>query len=270
MIKYSFHLGERCQFLHLLMENNLISGFNLFSGTYISFSSVIDIIKNDFKNFENNIVKFKISKLKNENDDSIEFIRCNDYLKEKLDNIKKTIINNDFNFFFSKNYYSNSNYCINLQYTDEENFKVNDTYFYKNNYYLMPNSDYSDENWLNTVNRRKNRFSECIKNNKSESILLIYMSKLVIDTDINNQVNEIIEKYTLPYNLFYVMTIYSVTEEKNPNNERIIKINNITIYTVYFPSIEFQKNNNPNYDNHLSFTDSYNKIKDALVSSYDL
>jgi len=60
-------------------SNNLLSDMNCFSGMYISFNAVIDIISNNFKNLENNIVKFKICDLGNKDNDGIVFARCYDY-----------------------------------------------------------------------------------------------------------------------------------------------------------------------------------------------
>ena len=74
-INYSFHIGGRCQSLAFLTNNKLLSGYNCFSGIYTSFKSAINVIKNNFEDFENHIVKFKISELKN-NNSSIKFIRC--------------------------------------------------------------------------------------------------------------------------------------------------------------------------------------------------
>jgi hypothetical protein len=267
MINYVFHIGQRCQSLEFLRINNLLSGYNCFSGLYISFNSIIKIINNDFNDFDNYIVKFTIDKLKNEVDNSIEFIRCYDYSEEKMNDLKLKIIDNKFNFFFSKNFYSNKNYCINLKYTDECNFKENDLYFWKNNYCLMPNSDYSNIDELNRINRRKERFENILKTNKTDTILLIYMDQLLLDNDIDIKINDI-TNYNLPYNLFYIIPIYSETT-KNINNEKIIKHNNITIYTIYFESIEFQKINNPNDDNNLSYVEQYKKIKEQLLKSYE-
>ena len=104
-INFVYHIGERCNLLAHLVNSNLLSGMNCFSGLYISFNSVIDIIKNDYNNFENNIVKFKILQLKNIEDNSIVFIRCIDYDQEELNKIKNLILNCDWNFFYKENYY---------------------------------------------------------------------------------------------------------------------------------------------------------------------
>lgn len=49
MINYSFHIGQRCQSLFFLNQNNFLSGLNCFSGIYISFDSVLSIINNNFQ-----------------------------------------------------------------------------------------------------------------------------------------------------------------------------------------------------------------------------
>jgi hypothetical protein len=269
-INYSFHIGQRCQSLAFLQSNNFLTGYNLFAGSYISFKSTINIIKNNFKDFENHIVKFNISELKNE-DDNIKFVRCHDYSHEKILEYKTLLKSNDFNFFFKKNYYYNANYCINLKYTDIENFIINDLFYWKNNYLVLPNSDYSSDEQIDTFNRIKERFKNCLENNNPEKILLIFMDTLIIDSDIEKKINDVIDTYTLQYNLFYIIPIYNENEnEKNMNNEKITKINNITFYTIYFPSLEIQKINNPNDDNPLSFVENYNNIKNKLSECYNL
>ena len=265
-IKYCFHIGERCNSLAHFKNNNLLYSFNCFSGLYISFNSVIQIIKNNFNNFENNIAKFKIAELKDTLD--VQFIRC-DINIDELNEIKNLLINNNFDFFYKENFYKNHNYCINLTYTDKSNFLKNDMYFYNNNYCIMPNSDYNDDECLNTYYRRKNRFQECLNNQNPELILLIYMDKLVIDTDINLKITDVVNQYQLKYKLFYIIPIYSINE-KNLENEKIINIDNITFYTIYFSSLEFQKNNNPNDDNALGlYPEEYNKITLTIKECYN-
>ena len=267
-INYVFHIGGRCQSLAFLQDNNLLTGYNCFSGTYLSFKTAIDIIKNNFNDFENNIVKFNISELKNDND-NIKFIRCHDYSDEKIVNIKNILKENDFNFFFKKNYYYYADYCINLKYTDIENLTINDLFYWKNNYLVLPNTDYSSDVQIDTFNRRKERFKNCLENNNSEKILLVFMDTLTIDSDVDKKINNVIDIYTIQYNLFYIIPIYN-DNEKNMNNEKITKINNITFYTIYFESLEFQKINNPNDDNPLSNVENYNNIKNKLFECYNL
>lgn len=271
MIKYSFHIGERCNSLVHFKDSNLLSSFNCFGGFYVSFNSAIRIIKDNFINFENNIVKFKIAELKNILD--VQFIRCHDYNIDELNEIKKLLINNNFYFFYRENTYKNSNYCINLTYTDKSNFLINDMYYYKNNYCAMPNSDYTDDECLNRYYRRKNRFQECLNSENPESILLIYMDKLVIDTDINSKITDVVNqyqlKYQLKYKLFYIIPIYSINEKKL-ENEKIINIDNITFYTIYFTSLESQIINNPNDDNSLMLhTEEYKKITSTIKECYN-
>lgn len=267
-MNYVFHIGRRCQTLDFLKWNNFLSGFNPFSGISNSFSVAVELIKNGFEDYENYVVKFQISKINNDNDDSIEFIRCYNYSDEKLKIIKSLIKQNKFNGFFKQNYYFYRNFCINLKYTDIDNFLFEEMFFWKNNYLIYPNTDYSSEEQLDTYNRRKERFQNCLKNNKSESILLIYMENLVLDSDYENTINNAVNIYTLPYNLFYIVPIYSKTNSKNMSHEKILKINNITFYVIYFESLDYQKINNPGDDNYLGFTNEYNKIKEALLKSY--
>lgn len=266
-INYVFHIGERCNSLHYLSQNNLLSGMNCFSGSYISFASAIDIISNNFNNLKNNIVQFKICDLTKTDDGGIVFVRCYDYTDEKKEHITKLIKNIKWDFFFKENYYAKANYCVNLQYTDEENFKENDIYFFKNKFCIFPNSDYVDAD-LERLERRTNRFQKCLTDMVSSSILLIYMDKLILDTDIDKKINEVTEIYKLPYNLFYIIPIYSHTN--NLDNEKITKVNNITFFTIYFPSLDFQKTHHPNDDNWIGFTTEYDKIIDNLLKSYDL
>lgn len=217
---------------------------------------------------ENYIVKIVISKLQNENDDSIEFIRCFDYTEEKIKSMKEVIKKINYDFFFKRNYYYEYDYCINLKYTDLNNFKIDDMYFWKNNYCTMPNSNYGNEEQIATFNRRRDRLKNCLESKNSENILLIYMDQLILDTSINEKIEDIIKKYNLPYSLFYIIPIYSEISE-DENNEKLTKINNITFYTVYFKSLEFQKINNPNDDCNLFYVDQYNKIKENLSKSYN-
>lgn len=266
-INYVFHIGERCNSLEYFKSNNLLSGMNCFSGTYTSFNSVIDIISNNFNNIENNIVRFKICDLGNKDNEGIVFARCYDYTDEQKEHITKLIKNSKWDFFFKENYYTNANFCVNLQYTDEENLKENDLYFYKNKFCIFPNADYVDAD-LERLERRTNRFKKCLTDMASSSILLIYMDKLTLDTDIDVKMNEVIEIYKLPYNLFYIIPIYS--HINNLSNEKIITVNNITFSVIYFPSLDIQKRDHPNDDNCLCYNTEYSKIKDTLLQSYDL
>jgi hypothetical protein len=95
------------------------------------------------------------------------------------------------------------------------------------------------------------------------------MDILTLECNFDEKINNIINHYKLPYNLFYIIPIYKESTN-DTNNEKTIKINNITFFIIYFKSIEFQKNNNKNDDNHLGFTNEYNKIKDTLLKSYDI
>ena len=72
----------------------------------------------------------------------------------------------------------------------------------------------------------------------------------------------------MPYNLFYIIPIYSNTN--NFDSEKIIKIGNITFATIYFPSLDLQKLNNPGDDNSIVYNLEFNKIQQILISSYDL
>lgn len=266
-INYVFHIGERCNSLEYFRINDLLSDMNCFSGAYVSFNSVINIISNNFNNLENNIVKFKICDLGNTDNAGIVFSRCDDYTDEKKENIKKLIKNSKWDFFFQENYYTKANFSINLQYTDEENFKENDLYFYKNNFCIFPNADYADID-IDRLERRTRRFKKHLTYLISSSILLIYMDKLTLDTDIDIKINEVTEIYKLPYNLFYIIPIYSHTN--NLSNEKIIKVNNITFSIIYFPSFDVQKRDHPNDDNWIGYNTEFSKIKDTLLQSYDL
>lgn len=262
-----FHLGHRCQSLDFLRSNNLLTGFNPFSGTAQSFTSAINVMLNDFNDFDNYIVKFCIDKL-NDDNDGIQFIRCYDYTQEQMTHIKSIIKQCEFLFFYNKNYYHNKNYCINLKYTDIDNFKINDLFFWKNNYLLLPNSDYGSEEQLSIYNRRKERFLDCLNDNNKQT-LLVYMDTLQFEDNIKSKIDEIISIYKLRHKLYYIIPFTSLSNSKW--EEQNFNINNITFYTIKFESLEFQKINNPNDDNALLlFTSQYNKIKENLKNIYKL
>jgi hypothetical protein len=256
-INYSFHIGERCQSSHFLSTNNLISCCNPFSGIYISFDKAIEIMNNNFKDFLNNITYFIISQKK-----LINIINQN----KNFENIDKLIENNKFDFFHKKNYYSDADYCLSLNYTDLKNFEIDDLYYWKS-YCVMPNANYNTENQIETYTRRKDRFLNILQNKNKENILLIYQNKLIKYCDVFDYINTIIIMYNLEYNLFFIIPID--TDDLN-FEDKIQYHNNITFYLIKFPNLESQILNNPNDDNPLSNSEEYNKIKQKINELYDM
>ena len=72
---------------------------------------------------------------------------------------------------------------------------------------MLPNTDYSSDVQIDTFNRRKERFKNCLENNNSEKILLVFMDTLTIDSDVDKKINNVIDIYTIQYNLFYIILI---------------------------------------------------------------
>lgn len=265
-INYIFHIGERCQHLAFLKENNLLSGYNCMSGLYISFESSLALIKNDCLDLTYNNAIFTISK---KNVDGIKFIKCNNFSESEIKNIESLLIDNPMFFFNAENYYKNSDYSINLKYTDLSNLSITDMYDWENKYCVMPNADYSSDILLETVERRKDRFISCLQEN-TDNVLLIYINKSILDSSCNDKILYISKIYDLSYNLFYVLPVYCQDENEKKLNEETIVIRNITFFIVYFPSIKIQKITNPNDDNNLSFIDQYDKIKIAILNTYNI
>jgi hypothetical protein len=262
-MKYVFHIGERCNSLDVLKNANLLSGMNIFSGLYISFSSVVSILKHNFHNFENNIVKFCIATLSDVK--TIEFIRSDTLDQNTKDIIVKELQKGKFKFFFKENYYKHAPYCIQLDYTDICNVSLEDLYFCKNKYCLMPNSDYSN---LDTFTRRKNRFVACLNECPKET-LLVYMDKLTHTDQLSSFINNIKEMYDFEYPLFYIIPFYN--DDNTEENDKIIKHKNITFCCVLFKNLEYQKQNNPNDDNATYlYKKEYNKILEILKETYNL
>jgi hypothetical protein len=264
-MKYVFHIGERCQHLKFLENVNLLSGFNLFSGLYISFEAVLRLLKNNCADLDKNNVTFIISRKAT---DGVNFINCDNFSGPEIKDIEQLILANKFNFFGAENCYKDYNYSINLKYTDINNFLENDLYYWGGNYCVMPNADYSNIDQIDRCIKRKNRFIDCLRTNESET-LLVYINKSILDKDCLNKMNYISELYDLPYKLFYVIPVYCDNDERCVN-EDTVSIKNITFYTVYFPDNNFQKKNNPNDDNNLSYHEQYEKIHKALLNSYEL
>lgn len=263
-INYCFHLGERCNSLFVLKENNILSGHNLFSGTYISFESANEIITNGLDTFFTNNVTFIISKLKT-NEKKIDFFNCDDIDKNI---IEKYITNNDFLFFNSENYYKDSFYSINLKYTDISNLLINDLYNYKNRYFVMPNNNFNDETFINNTIRRSKRFDDCLKSTGVG--LLIYMDKLTDINIVSNVINNVTTIYKQPQYLFYIIPIYK-NQEYNVNNiySNITRINNIIFFEIEFPSLSYQLIHNPNDDNIVSYTVQYSKIIETIKNIFN-
>lgn len=264
-MKYVFHIGERCQHLKFLENKNLLSGFNLFSGLYISFESSLQLLKNNCVGLDKNNVKFIISKKETE---GIKFISCDTFSESEIKNIEQLISANKFMYFGAENFYKNNNYSINLKFTDIDNFLKNDLYDWSGTYCVMPNTDYSDKDQIDKYIRRRNRFVDCLHANESET-LLVYINKSISDKDCLNKMNYVSELYDLPYKLFYVIPVYCDNDGERCVNEETVFIKNITFYTVYFPDNYFQKINNPTDDNNLSYHEQYEKIHNALLNSYD-
>jgi hypothetical protein len=254
-INYSFHIGERCQFLALLKNNNLISGLNPFSGTYISINNSFKLIKSKFEDFENNLLQFKIS--------TKEYNIINK--TKNIDKLDEMIKNNKFYFFDKENFYKDKDYCINLNYTSESNFLIDDMYYW-NDYFVLPNVNYNLDTQKDTYYRRKNRFMNCLETNNPDEILLIYMNKLIPSSiDVYNFIEHIKSTYDLSYNLFLIIpTSDKITEE-------IVIYNNIYFYIINFPSLEIQLNNNPGDDLSLHiYCHQYNTIKSKLFEYFDI
>lgn len=264
-IDYVFHLGERCNSFGYFKNEKLLSGLNMFNGLYISFDSILKLLNSNI-DLEKNVIKFKISDLKNEN--SIQFINCEMYTEDEKKKITNLVQKNKFWFFAKENYYKNTDYCINIKYTDLENFEYDDSYYMKNCYCLMPNSDYSSTNFLETYKRRRDRFVECIEKNK-ENVVFVYMDKLTDVNFVESKMNEVINKYKLAWNLFYIIP---VCNDDNKPIESYTKVySNITFCVVQFKNLEYQLKHNPNDDNKRDlYNEEYTKIKNLFNRSYDL
>lgn len=268
-IKYAFHIGERCQFLAFLKLNKLVSSDTCFSGICISFNSALEILHDRFEDFENNIVKYVIAELHTGNKNTIQFIDCdnNTCNNEKKEMIQKKLLQGKQDFFFKENYYKTSNYCLHLKYTDDENIGLDDNYFVNTKRYcFMPNADYSLPSFKDTIIRRKNRFLQCLDDNPQQ-MLLLYMDKLINISKLTDKINEVTTTYTLPQYLFYFIPFYTI------DNSRVVsftkKVNNIVFCCVQFPSLEYQKNHNPNDDNCLkNYNASFETMKNFLLQSY--
>ena len=254
-MKYIFHIGERCNSYYGLNKYNILSGVNPLNGIYISFENSIKHINTQFNDFINDIVEFTISKK-----DNFYYINNIPYNKDKIEEL---IIKNKFYFFNSENYYKDKNYCINIKYTDINNFLIDDIYFWKNNYMILPNTTFQSKIDIDRFNRRKNRFLNTINNNANDT-LLIYMDKLMsINTSLNT-INHIKNIYNLDFNLLYIIPTYSeITSD-------IIKYNNITFLYITFPDINFQYKNNPNDDNsHVIYNKQFELIYNKIIEIYN-
>ena len=268
-INYVFHIGGRCQSLAYMKENALLSGYNCFSGAYVSFPAAVNIITNNFKDVTNYIVKFKIADIGTNKKDNIVFARCHDYTGETKDRIAEYINCSKWDFFYQKNFYFNSDYCINMAYTDIDNLSNNDLILYKNNYFVLPNSDYTNNVVdIERLTRRTQRFNDCLSQKDSSSILLVFMDTLTLDTEIDIKMKNVVEIYQLPYNLCYVIPTYS--NDDVSITEKIIRVNNITFSIIQFPSLSVQKRDHPGDDNWIGYRSEFDKIKETLTQSYDI
>jgi len=153
-------------------------------------------IKNEFIDFIDDIIEFVISSKK-----EFKYVKN---VPENKKELEELIIANNFNFFNSINYYKNSNYSINFKYTDIDNFHINDMYYWKNNYLALPNMSFTTQGWIDTINRRKERFMKCINNN-IDNVLLIYMDKLQSIKKSQETINNVRDIYDLPYKLLYII-----------------------------------------------------------------
>lgn len=255
-INYAFHIGERCQSYGFFSSNKLISCANPFSGIYVSFDMAINIINNNFIDYIDNIAYFIISKKK-----LINIVNKN----KDFDNIDKFIENNKFNFFHKENYYKNNDYCISLNYTDLNNFNIDDMYYW-NSYCVMPNVNYNTNQQIEIYTKRKKRFLNILHNVNEENILLIYQNKLIKYCDLLNFIDNIIKKYNLKYNLFFIIPVSN--NDVNFEDD-VYYHDNIIFYIIKFPDIEYQIKNNSNDDNALSYTTQYNKIKQKINELYN-
>lgn len=260
-INYSFHLGERNQSYYFLSQNKFISGDNPFSGTYVSFDVVIDIINNNFNDCLNNVAYLNISKKRLTNIVN----KTNDF-----ENIDELVQSNDFEFFHKENFYKNKDYCISLNYTDMDNFKINDMYYWKR-YFVMPNVNYNTEKQMNVFAKRKKRFLDVLNNEHKDNILLIYQNKMISCLDVDSFIENVVKIYNLPFELFYIVPVDAHTNDGVDFDDKIVTVGNIVFYIVGFPNLEYQIANNPSDDNELtSCKEQYEKIKNKINELYDM
>lgn len=261
-IKYSFHIGERCQSHSFLKKNGLISTYTPFAGTYISFDNSIKFINNNFEDYLNNIACFTLMKY---DINDVNIINKN----KEYNNVEKLLSKCKFDFFYKENFYFGHPYSINLGYTDLNNFKIDDMYNWKS-FCVMPNMNYATDSQIEKHTRRKNRLLDVLHNKKYEHILLIYQTKLCKYINYKSVIEETIKIYNLKYNLFFIIPVY-FDNYNDEFEEEVITNKNITFYLIKFPSLEYQLKNYPSDDNKVKWNKSqYNKIKYKISEIYDL
>ncbi len=259
-IKYSFFIGERCNFNIFLKENSFLTAHSPFAGTYVSFENAIDCINDKFNSFLKNCISFKLCKNKD-----INFINFDNLSDNNKNNIIKIINNNNFDFFHKENYYINQNYTVNLYYTNIDEFTNNKDLYYFNKFLIMPNINLLKNEDCDIFVRRINRMNNILEKNLFENTLLFYMTKLCdIESDIENCIFNIKKIYNLKYNLFVVIP----TGINNFN--KIQKHENIIFFIITFANLKTQIKNNPNDDNSLYFyKEQYNLILNTIKNNFN-
>ena len=203
-------------------------------------------------------------------ENNIKFIRCDESITdEKKEEIIRLVNSNSWNFFYAKNTYFYVDYCINLTYTDIENFKTNDMICYENRFFVLPNTKMDEESDSGTqrVRRRMERFKKVLDTNVPEDILLVFMDLLHESSNVEAKIEKIKNIYTLKQLLFYIIPYYSSSGENI--TKKTIQHNNIIFFLVPFPSLEYQKINNPGDDNCHLIPENQD-IVNALEELYDI
>jgi len=259
-IDYCFFIGERCNINGFLTNKKILSSHSPFAGYYLSFNVSIDCIKTNFKNFNNNVITFKL-----DNEKKIIFNTLTS-LKENINEIQKIISNNKFRFFNAINYYTNNFYSVNLEYTNINNFKNHQDLYYFDKYLIFPGKNFSNKDIILTNQRRIERFQNILNEKKYNQTLLIFMCKLINSIEeLNNTIENIKKIYDLKYLLLFIIP------NSIEKNTTCIKYNNIYFLKINFPNLEYQLKHNPNDDNSKpKYIKKYNEIYNFIIKTFDL
>lgn len=234
-IDYVFNIGKRCNSTEFLKTFKLRKFSSPFDWIFIDIETSLDLIKNEFKGFLDDIV----------------YININSNIKQLINGI---------------NYDSIDSKLIELKYFKYITHDYNNNQLFFNQKFLPKNIDTDLYNWdrillflhynfysevdIEKIKRRQERFQNIIKEN-TDNVLLFYLSQILTNEKALLLKENIIHKVKeIKTNIVIVLCIEEIDESKWYQTSTEI-YDNLYIIKFLVPSYEIQINKWNSLDNHM-------------------
>lgn len=231
-INYVFNIGKRCNGTEFLKSFNLRKFSSPFDWMFINIETSLELIKNNFKEFIDDIVYININ---NDIKNSLKGKEIDDKLIE-LKNI--SYIAHDYN---------NNQLFFNQKFLPE---KIDSNIYNWDRILLFLHYNFYNEADIEKLKRRQERFQSIIKENP-ENTLLFYLSQILTNDKAVIIKEKVIEKSkTVKANIVTVLCIEELDESKWYQTSIEIYDN---LYFIKFlvPSYDIQIHKWNSLDNHM-------------------